>query len=167
MTGAFSDGNDRPEAPETVLIVHGPNLNLLGTREPALYGAVTLADIDARLCEAGATADPPLHVQSFQSNHEGALIDAIQDHGPNVAAIIINAGGLTHTSIALRDALAAVSRPTIEVHITNIHARESFRHLSLIAPIAVGQIAGLGAEGYLLALRYWIDVGRHRSVTPS
>lgn len=144
----------------SVLVIHGPNLNLLGSREPALYGASTLAAIDARLREAGLAADPALMVDAFQSNHEGALIDTIQARGPLVDAIIINAGGLTHTSVALRDALSAVGVPVIEVHITNIHAREDFRRHSLIAPIAVGQIAGLGVEGYVLALQYWINVGR-------
>ena len=147
-----------------VLVLHGPNLNLLGTREPALYGATTLAEIDAALTADGAAADPPVRVEAIQSNHEGALIDAIQAIGPTACAIIINPGGLTHYSIALRDALAAVGRPVIEVHLTNIHAREAFRHRSVIAPVAVGQIAGLGADGYRLALRYVIDrYGREES----
>jgi len=105
----------------------------------------------------GKRASPPVEVEPFQSNHEGALIDFIQDRGPGCCGIIANPGGLTHTSVALRDALAAVARPVIEVHVTNIHGREAFRHRSLIAPIAVGQIAGLGIEGYRLALRFLIE----------
>jgi 3-dehydroquinate dehydratase-2 len=140
-----------------VLVLHGPNLNLLGTREPHLYGATTLSELDASLSAIGEMAAPPLLVESFQSNHEGALIDTIQQRGPGSIAIIINPGGLTHYSIALRDALAAVGRPVLEVHVTNIHAREEFRHHSVVAPIAVGQIAGLGAEGYRLALRYVVE----------
>jgi 3-dehydroquinate dehydratase-2 len=140
-----------------VLVLHGPNLNLVGTREPALYGTATLASIDESLREMGRIATPPVKIEIRQSNHEGVLIDAIQELGPAAAGIVINAGGLTHTSIALRDALAAVDRPVIEVHLTNIHAREAFRHHSLIAPVAVGQIAGLGADGYRLALRYLLD----------
>jgi len=167
MTTALTETRDGGSLDGGVLVIHGPNLNLLGTREPDFYGVSTLADIDARLVRAGASADPPLWVESFQSNHEGALIDTIQVRGPAASAIIINAGGLTHTSVALRDALAAVARPVIEVHVTNIHARESFRHHSFIAPVAVGQIAGLGPEGYLLALQYWINVGRHQAVLGS
>jgi len=140
-----------------VLVLHGPNLNLLGTRQPHLYGATTLAEIDAGLRAIGDAADPSVRVECVQSNHEGALIDAIQEFGPIACAIIANPGGLTHYSIALRDALAAADRPVVEVHLTNIHAREPFRHRSVVAPIAVGQIAGLGADGYRLALRYVID----------
>lgn len=139
-----------------VLVIHGPNLNLLGSREPHLYGATTLAEIDAELLRAGETARPGVAVESFQSNHEGALIDRIQASGPKARGIIANLGGLTHTSVALRDALVAVGRPVVEVHLTNIHAREEFRHRSLIAPVAVGQIAGLGASGYRFALDFFI-----------
>jgi 3-dehydroquinate dehydratase II len=141
----------------SILVLSGPNINLLGTREPALYGHTTLADIEAALVAAGAAADPPVEVMTFQSNHEGALIDKIQATAAGAFGILINPGGFTHYSIALRDALAAAGKPIVEVHLTNIHAREEFRHRSVIAPIAVGQIAGLGADGYVLALRYLID----------
>ena len=140
-----------------VLVLHGPNLNLLGGREPQLYGAASLSAIDESLQRIGLAAQPPVRVETFQSNHEGALIDTIHSRGPTALGIIVNPGGLTHYSVVLRDALAAVARPVIEVHVTNIHARDSFRHHSVVAPIAVGQIAGLGAEGYRLALRYLIE----------
>lgn len=135
-----------------ILVLHGPNLNLLGAREPAIYGTRTLADIDAELVslgrELGAT------VETLQSNHEGVLIDRIhQARNEGVAGLLINPGGFTHTSVALRDALTAVNLPTIEVHLSNIHARESFRQHSYIAPVALAQIGGFGANSYLLALR--------------
>jgi 3-dehydroquinate dehydratase-2 len=141
-------------ADRRILLLNGPNLNMLGTREPSLYGYTTLRDIETAVVEAGRAIDPPIEVDVFQSNHEGALIDRIQELGRTSFGAIINPGGLTHTSVALRDALAATDRPVIEVHITNIHARETFRHHSYIAPIAVGQIAGLGADGYLLAFDF-------------
>ena len=133
-----------------VLVVNGPNLNLLGTREPAVYGRATLPDIEADLVAQGAALG--LQVDTFQSNHEGALIDRVHAARSEARVIIVNAGGYTHTSIALRDALAAVGLPVIEVHLSNVAAREEFRHRSLIAPISVGQIVGLGAFGYRLAL---------------
>lgn len=134
------------------LVLHGPNLNLLGTREPDIYGAETLAEVDARLVRFGA--DHGLLIETFQSNHEGALIDRIQQaKRDGFSALVINPGGYTHTSVALRDAIAAVNLPTIEVHLSNIHARETFRHNSYIAPIAIGQICGLGTIGYELAIR--------------
>ena len=140
-------GNGKP----SVLVVHGPNLNLLGEREPQVYGNTTLAEIDAGLVEQGAMLG--IRVSCFQSNHEGALIDRLhQARRDTEAGIIINAGGYTHTSVALRDAVAALSIPAIEVHLSNIYKREEFRHRSFLAPVCLGQIAGLGAIGYRLAL---------------
>jgi 3-dehydroquinate dehydratase-2 len=133
-----------------VLVINGPNLNLLGVREPAVYGHTTLADIEAELVVYGEALG--LTVETFQSNHEGALIDRVHDARTSARVIVINAGGYTHTSVALRDALAAVGLPVIEVHLSNVAAREDFRHRSLIAPISAGQIVGLGAFGYRLAL---------------
>jgi 3-dehydroquinate dehydratase-2 len=136
-----------------LLVLNGPNLNLLGTREPALYGHFTLADVEAMLKREGA--ERGASVACFQSNHEGALIDRIhaaRDEG--VAYIIINAGALTHTSIALRDALAGVDIPFIEVHITNVHGREAFRQHSFLSSIASGSIVGFGTDGYAMAVRY-------------
>jgi 3-dehydroquinate dehydratase-2 len=127
---------------------------MLGKREPELYGSTTLVEIEQRLIDLGAQSRPRIAVESIQSNYEGALIDAIQTTGRASDGIIINPGAFTHYSIALRDALALCSCPILEVHLTNIHAREEFRHHSVIAPIAVGQIAGLGAIGYELALEF-------------
>ncbi|MEA2529000.1 MAG: 3-dehydroquinate dehydratase, partial [Thermomicrobiales bacterium] len=143
-------------ADRRIVVLNGPNLNLLGTREPQLYGRTTLADVEAALRAFAAKATPPIEIETFQSNHEGALVDKIQECRGRAAGIIINPGALTHYSIALRDALAACDVPTVEVHLTNIHAREEFRHHSVVAPIAVGQIAGLGADGYVLALQYFL-----------
>ena len=134
-----------------ILVLHGPNLNLLGSREPEIYGNVTLAQIHATM-EARARIDG-VRLESFQSNHEGDLIDRVQSARElDVGFIIINAAGYTHTSVALRDALAAVKIPFIEVHLSNIHQRESFRHHSYFSELAVGVIVGLGAQGYELAL---------------
>jgi 3-dehydroquinate dehydratase II len=137
----------------SVLVVNGPNLNLLGTREPAVYGSQTLADIERDLAAAGSGFG--LKVQFFQSNHEGDLIDRVQAaRGDGTDFIVINAGAFTHTSIALRDALAAVAIPFVEVHISNVFRRERFRHRSLLSDLAVGSIIGLGATGYRLALEF-------------
>ncbi len=134
-----------------VVVLHGPNLNLLGTREPAVYGRQTLRDIDAAL--HALAAELGLAVETFQSNSEGTLVDRIQAARDGADAIIINAGAYTHTSVAVRDALLATALPVIEVHVSNTYKRESFRHRSLIADIAVGQIVGFGADSYLLGLR--------------
>ena len=135
-----------------ILVLHGPNLNLLGTREPDVYGRKTLADIDLDLANLAARLG--VTVETFQSNHEGALIDRIHAAArEGMAGMLINPGAYTHTSIALRDAIAAVVLPTVEVHLSNIHARESFRRRSLIAPVAIAQVAGFGAAGYGLALQ--------------
>ena len=134
-----------------VLILHGPNLNLLGTREPEIYGRTTLAEIDRAL--QGQGAECGALVASMQSNHEGALIDALHAaRTDGTAAVVLNAGAYTHTSVALRDAVVACGLPVIEVHLSNVAARESFRHISLIAPVAVGQISGFGVDSYRLGL---------------
>ncbi|HYD80583.1 MAG TPA: type II 3-dehydroquinate dehydratase [Paucimonas sp.] len=138
---------------KNLLLLNGPNLNLLGTREPEVYGASTLADIE-RAATAQAHAEGA-KLACFQSNHEGALIDRIHAaKSDGIDAIIINPGGLTHTSVALRDALAAVAIPFIEMHISNVHQREAFRHHSFLSAIAVGVICGLGVDGYRLALDF-------------
>jgi 3-dehydroquinate dehydratase-2 len=136
-----------------LLVIHGPNLNMLGMREPGIYGADTLTEVNAKIAAYALSKNQSLEMEFYQSNHEGALIDKIhacfQD---GIAGIIINPGGYTHTSIALRDAISAVSIPTVEVHLSNVHAREQFRQHSYIAPVAIGQIAGFGPTGYLMAL---------------
>ena len=134
-----------------VLVLHGPNLNLLGLREPGIYGATTLAQIDTQLVELGTSLNTT--VQSFQSNHEGALVDAIHAAPDRHQGIVINAGAYTHTSIAIRDAISAVQIPTVEVHLSNIYKREEFRHHSYLASIVVGQISGFGANSYYLGLQ--------------
>jgi 3-dehydroquinate dehydratase-2 len=136
-----------------ILLLNGPNLNLLGTREPDVYGATTLAELEQSALAQATAGGARLNV--FQSNHEGALIDRIHAaKAEQVDAIVINPGGFTHTSIALRDALAAVAIPFIEVHISNIHQREAFRHHSYLSAIAVGVICGLGIDGYRLAIDF-------------
>lgn len=136
-------------------VIHGPNLNLLGRREPGIYGHTTLAQIDEALVAAGQ--DRGFTVATFQSNHEGAIVDRIHEAGWDTYGIIINAGALTHYSIALRDALAAVPADAIEIHISNTYRREEFRHYSTIAPVCLGSIAGLGPSGYMLALHFFMD----------
>ena len=134
-----------------VLVLHGPNLNLLGQREPEVYGHTTLADIDAQLLELATTLQ--VQVTSLQSNHEGALVDAVQAAPGQHQGLLINAAAYTHTSVALRDAIAAVPIPAVEVHLSNIYQRESFRHHSYIASVVVGQISGFGAQSYYLGLQ--------------
>ena len=138
-------------ARKPILVVHGPNLNMLGQREPEVYGTATLADIDASLeklaRELGAT------IETFQSNGEGDLVTRIQQAAKNNSGILINPGAYTHTSVAIRDAIAGVGIPTVECHLSNIHKREEFRHRSLIVGVAAGQVMGFGADSYLLGLR--------------
>jgi len=136
---------------KSVYVLNGPNLNLLGTREPETYGRATLKDVEALCREAGGRHQ--LKVEFRQSNHEGEIVDAIHEaHAKQAAGIVINAGAYTHTSIAIRDAIAAVTVPVIEVHISNVFARESFRHLSHIAPVAKASLCGFGIAGYALAI---------------
>ncbi len=146
----------KPADKPRILVVHGPNLNLLGTREPEHYGKLTLSDINVALARMAENAGVDL--EAFQSNHEGALIErvhAAREQG--VRAIIINPAAYTHTSVALRDALAGVAIPFVEVHLSNVHAREPFRQHSYFSDLAVGVICGLGHEGYLLALEYLLN----------
>ncbi|MDB4932665.1 MAG: 3-dehydroquinate dehydratase [Myxococcaceae bacterium] len=135
----------------TVLVLHGPNLNLLGEREPAIYGRATLAEIDAAAARAGAARGAA--VESFQSNHEGALIDRLHAARGAVDGVVINAGGLTHTSVALLDAIRACGLPTVECHLSHPAAREPFRRRSRIAPACLGAVSGFGADSYVLALQ--------------
>ncbi len=147
-----------------ILVLHGPNLNLLGEREPELYGRTTLRAIDGAL--ARLAAELGVRVRCRQSNHEGVLVEAIQEARRWAQALVINAGAYTHTSVALRDAIAASRLPTVEVHLTNLHRREPFRRTSFLAEVAVGQIAGLGPESYLLALRAAATLARGAGAAP-
>ncbi|MBR3457761.1 MAG: type II 3-dehydroquinate dehydratase [Selenomonadaceae bacterium] len=135
---------------KNILVLHGPNLNLLGTREPEIYGRLALADINGRMEARAKRAG--VGIDFFQSNHEGALVDAIQEARGKYDFIILNAAAYTHYSIAIRDAIGGIDVPVIEVHLSNIHKREEFRHHSVIAPVVMGQVAGLGVESYLAAL---------------
>jgi len=134
-----------------VLVLHGPNLNLLGEREPGVYGAMSLNEIDKKLTDLGDTLD--FDVKSFQSNSEGVLIDTLQEARHWAKGVVFNPGGYSHTSIALRDTVAAIVIPVVEVHLSNIYAREPFRHQSLISPVCCGSIAGFGWRSYLLGLQ--------------
>ncbi|MEZ4287509.1 MAG: type II 3-dehydroquinate dehydratase [Polyangiales bacterium] len=138
-----------------ILVLHGPNLNLLGSREPDIYGATTLSSIEASLQTLGQTLS--VSVQSRQSNIEGELIGWLHDAVDHFDGVVINPGGLTHTSVSLRDAIAAINVPTVEVHLSNTHAREAFRHTSLTSPVCIGSIVGFGANSYALGLRAIVD----------
>ena len=145
----------------SVLVLHGPNLNLLGQREPGIYGSLTLVEINHLLEQEGQNLQAEVHV--MQSNHEGVLVDAIHAASKEHQGILINAGAYTHTSVAIRDAIAAVNLPTVEVHLSNIYQREAFRHHSYIAAVAIGQISGFGAESYLLGLQALVHYLRKMS----
>ncbi len=138
-----------------ILVLHGPNLNLLGKREPGVYGMTTLAQIDKHLTALAAERGVDLSI--VQSNHEGVLVDAIHEAMEWADGLLINPGAYTHTSVALRDAVAGTGLPTVEVHLSNIHAREAFRHTSLLAPVCLGQISGFGWRSYMLGLTALID----------
>ncbi len=138
-----------------ILIIHGPNLNMLGKREPGVYGRLSLQEINERLRDHAE--ERKLELRTFQSNSEGAIIDAIHEAGAWADGIVINAGAYTHTSIAIRDAITAVALPTVEVHLSNVYARETFRHKSLIAPVCLGVVAGFGWRSYLLGLEALVE----------
>jgi 3-dehydroquinate dehydratase-2 len=151
----------------TLLVLHGPNLNLLGTREPEIYGALTLAEINERLKVAASTLTPnpspegrgeSVELYFFQSNHEGALIDALQEAAQKADGVIFNPAGYTHTSVALRDTVAAIGIPVVEVHLSNVYAREEFRHKSLLSAVCAGKISGFGWMSYKLALEALVEI---------
>lgn len=152
-----------------ILVLHGPNLNLLGRREPGVYGVVPLPEINQLLTQEAAclgedSDGQPVVLDCRQSNHEGVLVDWIQEAWGQFEGLLINPGAYTHTSVALRDAIAGVALPTVEVHLSNIHRREEFRHHSYIAPVAIGQISGFGADSYLLGLRALVSHLRNGAV---
>ncbi|MGK2965757.1 MAG: type II 3-dehydroquinate dehydratase [Tepidiformaceae bacterium] len=138
-----------------LLLVHGPNLNLLGTRKPEIYGTTTLMDIEADVAAAANARGSA--VLCFQSNHEGAIIDFLHEHRKLAHGVILNGGAFTHTSVAIRDALEAIELPVVEIHISNTHAREAFRHVSLTVGVAIGHVAGLGRAGYTAATNLLLD----------
>lgn len=156
MTSVKTSPATPAAARKPILVIHGPNLNMLGTREPEVYGTDTLADIDASLARLATELGWTL--EAFQSNGEGDIVTRVQQADSRNAGILINPGAYTHTSVAIRDAIAAVGVPTVECHLSNIHKREEFRHRSLIVGVAVGQVMGFGAESYLLGLRALVSV---------
>jgi 3-dehydroquinate dehydratase-2 len=156
----MSDSTAASARPLRLLALHGPNLNTLGSRQPHIYGSMTLDEINQRLVARGGELG--CEVVCFQSNHEGALIDVLQERGPTAQGLIINPGGLTHTSVSLRDAVAGSGLMAVEVHLSNIHAREPFRHTSLLAEICRGQVVGLGWRGYLAALEALAELLREQ-----
>ena len=144
-----------------IAVIHGPNLRLLGQREPHVYGSETLAQIDEEL--KGVAAELEVELEVFQSNHEGEILDFLQEVSPRVQGILINPAGLTHTSVSLRDGLAGIGRPTVEVHLSNPAAREEFRQLSYVAPVSIATVAGFGKNSYLFGLRGLVTHLRHSS----
>ncbi len=144
-----------------ILVIHGPNLNLLGNRQPDVYGNTSLSEVNAKIKKVGEQLG--ITVETFQSNHEGEIVDAIQEARAEYQGLIINPAAFTHYSLAIRDALETLKIPVVEVHLSNIYAREQFRHTSVTAPVVVGQICGLGTYGYVFALEWFTESARYRS----